>query len=78
VPTFASQFGGDGVIAVEWDTQEGISTQTPPLLRVTATPAGNGWARYARADDTLTVIDSGEHPELDTCRNVQQLASQVW
>jgi hypothetical protein len=78
VPTFAAQFGGDGVISVEWDTQEGISTQTSPLLRVTATPDGNGWARYARADDTLTVIDTGEHPELDTCRNVQQLASQIW
>lgn len=78
VPTFASEFGGDGVISVEWDTQEGISTQTPPLLRVTASPAGNGWARYARADDTLTVIDSGPRPELETCRNVQQLASQVW
>jgi hypothetical protein len=78
VPTFAPSFGGDGVISVEWDTQEGISTQTSPILRVTATPAGNGWARYARADDTLTVIDSGQHPELETCRNVQQLASQIW
>lgn len=78
VPTFASSFGGDGVIAVEWDSQEGISTQTAPLLRTSATPVPGGWARYARVDDTLTVIDSGPRPELETCKNVQQLASQIW
>lgn len=78
VPTFPSEFGGDGVITVLWDSQEGISTQTAPLLRTTATPAGNGWARYARVDDTLTVIDDGPRPELETCLNVQQLASQIW
>jgi len=78
VPTFAAQFGGPGVISVAWDSQEGISTQTPPILRISATPAGNGWARYARADTTLTVVDTGPTPELDTCRNVQLLAMQVW
>ena len=78
VPQFAAQFGGSGVIDVKWDSEEGISTQTSPLLRVTATPKGDGWARYARADTTLTVVKTGAHPALDTCRNVQQLAKSTW
>lgn len=77
VPTFAAEFGGQGVIAVVWDSQEGISTQTAPLLRTTATPAGNGWARYARADD-LTVVESGPDAALETCKNVQTLAAMTW
>jgi hypothetical protein len=78
VPQFAAQFGGQGVIDVKWDSQEGISTETSALLRVTATPKGDGWARYARADATLTVVKTGAHPALDTCRNVQQLAKSIW
>lgn len=77
VPTFAAMFGGQGVISVVWDSQEGISTQTAPLLRTTATPSGNGWARYARAD-TLTVVETGPDAALMTCKNVQQLAMQTW
>lgn len=76
-PTFAAQFGGQGVISVMWDSQEGISTQTPPLLRTTATPSGNGWARYARAD-TLTVVESGPDAAFQTCKNVQALAAMIW
>jgi hypothetical protein len=72
--TFASQFGGEGVIVVQWDSQEGISTQTAPLLRTTATPSGDGWARYARAPQ-LEIIDGDD---LQSCRNVQQLAQQIW
>jgi hypothetical protein len=78
VPQFASTFGGQGVITVKWDSQEGISQQTPALLRISATPKGDGWARYARADSTLTVVTTGAHPALDTCRNVQQLAKTAW
>jgi hypothetical protein len=78
VPQFAAQFGGMGVIDVKWDTQEGISNETSPLLRVSATPKGDGWARYARADSTLTVVTTGAHPALDTCHNVQQLAQKTW
>lgn len=73
-PTFASQFGGDGVIVVQWDSQEGISTQTAPLLRTTATPSGDGWARYARAPQLEIVAGD----DLMSCRNVQQLAQQIW
>lgn len=72
--TFASQFGGEGVIVVQWDSQEGISNQTAPLLRTTATPSGDGWARYARAPQ-LEIIESDD---LQSCRNVQQLAQQIW
>jgi hypothetical protein len=78
VPTFAAEFGGQGVISVVWDSQEGISTQTSPLLRTTSTPSGNGWARYARADTTLTVVETGPTAVLETCRNVQQLATETW
>jgi hypothetical protein len=72
-PVFAARFGGPGEIVVKWDSQEGISTQTPPLLRTTATPKGDGWARYARAPD-LDVSGT----DLQTCRAVQQLAQQTW
>jgi hypothetical protein len=77
VAQFAAEFGGKGVITVKWDSQEGISQQTPPLLRVSATPKGDGWARYARADSTLK-MGTGAHAALDTCRNVQQLAKSTW
>jgi hypothetical protein len=72
--TFASQFGGEGVIVVEWDNQEGISDQTAPLLRNTASPSGDGWARYARAPQLEIIRDD----DLTSCRNVQQLAQQIW
>ncbi|HVK73510.1 MAG TPA: hypothetical protein VM734_09310 [Kofleriaceae bacterium] len=78
VAQFADQFGGRGVVVVKWDSQEGISDQTGPLLRVTATPKGDGWARYARADERLTVVETGAHPALETCRNVQRLAREIW
>jgi hypothetical protein len=74
VPQFSAQFGGPDVVVVTWDSQEGISDQTSPILRTTATPSGDGWARYARADGQLTVGPT----ELETCRNVQQLAQQFW
>lgn len=78
VPTHSAAFGGDGVITVFWDSQEAISAETPPLLRVSSTPKGDGWARYARVDGRLTVVTTGAHPALETCRNVQRLAQQVW
>jgi hypothetical protein len=77
VPTFAAEFGGQGVISVVWDSQEGISTQTAPLLRTTATPSGNGWARYARADN-LTVVETGPDAAFSTCENVQMMATDIW
>lgn len=72
--TFASEFGGEGVIVVQWDNQEGISVQTEPLLRNTAAPSGDGWAQYARAPQLEVIPDN----DLQTCRNVQQLAQQIW
>ncbi len=78
VAQYAAQFGGQGVIDVKWDTQEGISNETSALLRISATAKGDGWARYARADQTLTVVKTGAHPALDTCHNVQQLAKSIW
>jgi hypothetical protein len=78
VPAHSAEFGGNGVITVLWDSQEGISDQTPVILRTSSTPKGNGWARYARVDDRLTLVTTGDHPKLETCRNVQSLAQQIW
>jgi len=72
-PMFASQFGGDGVITVQWDSQEGISTQTPLLLRTTATPKPPGWSRYARAPGLPT-----DASDLEMCHAVQDLAAEIW
>lgn len=77
-PTFAAAFGGEDVVTVVWDSQEGISQQTPPLLRTTATPEGDGWARYARVGSRLEVVTDGPDAVLQTCRNVQVLAQEVW
>ena len=72
VPQFSASFGGPDVVVVKWDSQEGISTQTPPLLRTSATPSGDGWARYARAADLVIGTP------LETCRNVQTKAQEMW
>jgi len=78
VPAYAVEFGGPEAVIVKWDSQEGVSDQTAPLLRVTSTPKGDGWARFARADGRLTVVETGDHPELETCKNVQRLAQEQW
>jgi hypothetical protein len=72
-PQFAAQFGGPDVVVVTWDGDEAVSDETPPLLRTGSTPSGTGWARYARADGSLTVTTP-----LETCRSVQQIATQMW
>jgi hypothetical protein len=72
-PQFAAKFGGDGVINVTWDGQEGISEQTTPFLRVTAAPKPGGWARYARAPNLPTGVS-----DLQLCKAVQDLAAETW
>jgi hypothetical protein len=74
----ASEFGGDGVIVVTWDAQEVVSKQTPILLQTQSTPVNPGYAYYKRVDDALTVVTSGAHPELETCKNVQRLALEAF
>ncbi len=74
-PQFAAAFGDEATMTVFWDSQEGISDQTAPLLRTTATPSPPGWARYARADGRLEIV---EGDALQTCRNTQQLALEIW
>jgi hypothetical protein len=81
VAQFATEFGGEtgeGKLTVKWDSQEAVSDQTSPILRITASPKGDGWSRFARADGRLTVVESGERADLRTCRNVQQLARDIW
>jgi hypothetical protein len=68
------KIGGDGVIVVTWDGQEKVSTQTSPILQTGSTPKNPGYAYYERVGDRLTVVTSGAHPELDTCKNAVQIA----
>jgi hypothetical protein len=76
VPAGATRFGGQGVVAVDWDIQEKVSTQTSPILQTGATPLGPGYSWWQRVGSELTVVTSGPHPELATCKNVQRLALQ--
>jgi hypothetical protein len=78
VPAGASAFGGEGVVVVDWDVQERVSTQTAPLLQIGATPLGPGFSRWKRVGDELVVVTSGAHPELETCRHVQELALSAY
>jgi hypothetical protein len=81
VPAFANQFGGPSgasMIVVKWDSQEAVSDQTGIFLRTGATPKGDGWSRFARADGRLTVVEGGADGDLKTCKNVQQLARSIW
>lgn len=74
VPTESDTFGGEGVIVVTWDGQEKVSEQTSPILRTTSTPLNPGHAWWARVNDELEIVETGEHPELETCKNVQRIA----
>jgi len=80
VPTFATEFGGQGVIVVKWDAQEVISVKDTPdgPLRTPSSPSGDGWAMYGRADGRLEVVETGDRPVLKTCKNVQALARKIW
>lgn len=71
VPQHSSQFGGEGVVAVDYDVRESISQQTPALLRTSSTPMSPGYGFMARGDNTL----QGLAP-LETCKRVQALAVQ--
>jgi hypothetical protein len=74
VPAFATRFGGDGVLAVRWDSQEAVSPETTPnILEQTASPKGDGWSRFARAEGLTLGSD-----DTQTCKNVQVLAGQIW
>jgi hypothetical protein len=78
VPQRSDRFGGEGVISVDYDGRESVSTETPALLRVSSVPMSPGYGSLARVDDALRVVESGDHPELETCRNVQALAIEIF
>lgn len=74
VPQHTGQFGGDGVIAVDYDVREAMSQETPALLRTSSTPMPPGFGFMVRGDDTLPA--QGAHRELETCKRVQAIAIQ--
>ncbi len=74
VPKNADEFGGAGVVIVEWDGQEAVSDETPPLLRTGSTPDGDGYAYYKRVDGELEIGAT----DLATCKNVQRIALETW
>lgn len=78
VPKGATEFGGEGVVVVEWDGQEAVSTETPPLLRTTSLPLSPGWAYWGRVDAMVEIVTTGDSPVLDTCKNVQRAALEMF
>lgn len=78
VPKNANQFGGENIVVVAWDGQESVSDETSPFLRTGSDPQNPGYAYYRRVGDALVVVDTGDRPELETCKNVQRLALETW
>jgi hypothetical protein len=74
-PLSAKIFGGMGKVITTWDGQEAVSDCTSLFLRETSTPVNPGYSLWAKVDGELTVVTTGAHPELETCKNVQRLAS---
>lgn len=73
VPQGVDQFGGDGVLRVDYDSRESVSVETPALLQTSSEPMSPGYGFMARvADDKVAA--TGDHKELQTCKNVQALA----
>jgi len=74
----AGKFGGESVMGAVWDAQESVSNDTDPLLRVGSTPNNPGWAWYAKVGDQLQIVQDGPRPVLETCKNVQRLALEIF
>jgi hypothetical protein len=73
VPQRSDQFGGEGVISVDYDSRESVSTETPALLQTSSSPIPPGYGAMARVKAS-DVEATGDHKELQTCKNVQALA----
>lgn len=69
VPAHRSQFGGMGVISVDYDLREVVSDETPPLLRTSSSPVPPGYGFMARVAQPLD-----EDEPLELCRSVQGMA----
>jgi hypothetical protein len=78
VPQHSDRFGGEGVISVDYDGRESVSAETPPLLQASSVPMSPGYGYLARVDRELRVVEDGDHPELQTCKNVQALAVEMF
>lgn len=65
--------GGEGEIDAEYDMIESVSEETMEILRTSSVPMSPGIGYMLRAPD-LEIVTDGEHPELETCKNVQAFA----
>lgn len=72
------QFGGESIMGAVWDAQETVSDDTEPLLRIGSSPINPGWAWYAKVGDQLEIVEDGARPILETCKNVQRLALEIF
>jgi hypothetical protein len=69
-------FGGEGVIAFDYDERESVSAETAPLLRTSSVPEPPGYGYLIRADE-LAADASGDHVELELCKRAQSLAVET-
>jgi hypothetical protein len=72
VPLRANEFGGEGVLAVDYDARESIAAETPALLQTMGTPMSPGYARMVRIDGELAAADAAS--KLELCKQVQAMA----
>jgi len=71
-PLDATEFGGEGVLALDYDVRDSVSAETPVLLQTSGIPMSPGYAFMARVDGELEPIDM--QGALSFCKQVQSLA----
>jgi hypothetical protein len=71
-PLHATEFGGEGSLALDYDVRESVAAETAVLLQTTGTPMPPGYAFMARVDGELE--PSAVQGMLQFCKQVQTLA----
>jgi hypothetical protein len=71
-PLHPTKFGGEGVLALDYDVRDSVSAETAILLQTSGTPMSPGYAFMARVDGELEPIDV--QGALPFCKQVQALA----
>lgn len=74
VPLGATMFGGQGVISVDHDAREAISSETPALLQAASTMMPPGYAWFARVESGEFELPTAKDQLLAACKKVQALA----
>lgn len=71
-PLNASEFGGEGMLVLDYDVRESVAPETAALLQTTGTPMSPGYAFMARVDGEIEPI--AMQGALAFCKQVQALA----